>query len=106
MGNILTQAVNFIIYYGTRFFATSGIRDPFLITLIINIVAFVSTIPGLYLVETMGRRNLLLIGAAGMAVCQLIVGIVGLTTTQAVATNVLIAFVCFYIFFFEFSWGP
>ena len=98
--------VNFIIYYGTRFFKTAGITDPFLTTLIINVVAFVSTIPGLYLVEKMGRRNLLLAGAAGMAVTQLIVAIVGVTTVSAVANKVLIAFVCFYIFFFEFSWGP
>jgi hypothetical protein len=54
----------------------------------------------------MGRRNLLLIGAIGMAVCQLIVAIVGVSSGSLVANKVLIAFVCFYIFFFEFSWGP
>lgn len=99
-------AVNFIIYYGTRFFLDSGIGSPFLITMITNIVAFVSTIPGLYLVEKMGRRNLLLIGAAGMAVCQVIIGAVGVSTDSQISNNVLIAFVCFYLFFFEFSWGP
>ncbi len=98
--------VNFIIYYGTKFFENSNIGSPFLITLIINVVAFVSTIPGLYLVEKLGRRNLLLIGAAGMTVCQLIIGIVGVSTASEVANKTLIAFVCFYIFFFEFSWGP
>ena len=100
------SGINFIIYYGTRFFQSVGIGNPFLITLIINVVAFVSTLPGLYLVEKMGRRNLLLIGAAGMGVCQLIVGVVGVSTDSQVANQVLIAFVCIYIFFFEFSWGP
>jgi len=102
----LLVTVNFIIYYGTRFFLTSGIKDPFLITMITNIVAFVSTIPGLYLVETMGRRNLLLAGAVGMTVCQVIVGAVGVSTDSQVSNIVLIVFVCFYLFFFEFSWGP
>ncbi|KAK5203058.1 Plasma membrane low glucose sensor [Exophiala xenobiotica] len=74
------SGINFIIYYGTRFFLTSGIKDPFLITMITNIVAFVSTIPGLYLVEIMGRRNLLLAGAIGMTVCQVIVRAVGVST--------------------------
>jgi hypothetical protein len=74
--------------------------------MIVNAVATISTIPGLYLVEKMGRRNLLLTGALGMAVCQLIVAIVGVSTGSLVANKVLIAFVCFYIFFFEFSWGP
>lgn len=74
--------------------------------MITNIVAFVSTIPGLYLVETMGRRKLLLAGAIGMTVCQVIVGAVGVATDSQVSNIVLIVFVCFYLFFFEFSWGP
>lgn len=101
-----STAVNFIIYYGTRFFDTVGIEDPFLATIIVNVVAFVSTIPGLYLVERMGRRNLLLIGAAGMGVSQLILAVLGVTVSSAAGNNALIAIVCVYIFFFEFSWGP
>lgn len=103
---LTSTAVNFIIYYGTRFFDTVGIEDPFLATIIVNVVAFVSTIPGLYLVERMGRRNLLLIGAAGMAVSQLILAVLGVTVTSTAGNNALIAIVCIYIFFFEFSWGP
>lgn len=71
-------------------------------------VNVVSTFPGLYLVEKMGRRNLLLMGAAGMAVCQFIVAITGTTagTTDLPAQQAAIAFVCIYIFFFASSWGP
>lgn len=98
--------VNFIIYYGTLFFKTAGVEDPFLATIIVNVVAFISTIPGLYLVEKMGRRNLLLIGAAGMALSQLILAILGITVSSSAGQNALIAVVCIYIFFFEFSWGP
>ena len=67
-----------------------------------------STFPGLYMVEAWGRRNLLLFGAAGMAVCQFIVAIVGTVsgTTNAPAQNAAIAFICIYIFFFACSWGP
>lgn len=67
-----------------------------------------STFPGLYLVEAWGRRNLLLFGAIGMAVCQFIVAIVGTVepTTNLAAQNALIAFICIYIFFFACSWGP
>ncbi|KAF2494113.1 putative hexose transporter [Lophium mytilinum] len=100
------SGINFIIYYGTRFFRTVGIEDAFLATIIVNVVAFVSTIPGLYLVERMGRRNLLLIGAAGMAISQLILAVLGITVTSTAGQNALIAVVCIYIFFFEFSWGP
>ncbi|CUS12958.1 unnamed protein product [Tuber aestivum] len=98
--------INFIFYYGTQFFKNSGIQNAFLIGLITNLVNVISTFPGLWMVEKMGRRNLLLFGAIGMCFCQFIVAIVGVTTVSDVANNVLIAFVCFYIFFFACSWGP
>lgn len=41
-----------------------------------------------------------------MTVCEFIVAIVGVTASSEVANKVLIAFVCFYIFFFACSWGP
>ncbi|KAF9893357.1 Plasma membrane low glucose sensor [Aspergillus nanangensis] len=98
--------VNFIFYYGTTFFEHSGIKNGFLITLITNIVNVVSTFPGLYMVEKWGRRPLLLFGAVGMCVSQLVVAIVGTVAASDVANNVLIAFVCLDIFFFASSWGP
>ncbi|KAJ1556629.1 hypothetical protein HK096_011514, partial [Nowakowskiella sp. JEL0078] len=58
--------VNFIFYYGTTFFQRSGISNAFLVSVITNIVNVVSTLPGIWGVEKIGRRRLLLIGAAGM----------------------------------------
>lgn len=104
-GSQLT-GINFIFYYGTQFFKNSGIQDPFLIGLTTNLVNVVSTIPGLFLVEKWGRRPILLFGAIGMTCCEFIVAIVGVTASSEVANKVLIAFVCFYIFFFACSWGP
>jgi len=98
--------VNFIFYYGTNFFKQSGIKDAFLIGLITALVNVFSTLPGMYLVERIGRRKLLIMGAAGMCVTQFIVAIVGVTTENVTANKVLIAFVCFYIFFFASTWGP
>lgn len=100
------SGVNFIFYYGTSFFKSSGISNGFVISMITNVVNVVSTFPGLYLVEKWGRRPLLLFGAIGMFVCQYIVAIVGTAASSQVANKVLIAFVCFYIFFFASSWGP
>jgi len=62
--------VNFIFYYGTSFFANSGIQNPFIVSIITSIVNILSTIPGLYAVDKFGRRSVLLAGAIGMAVCQ------------------------------------
>ncbi|THW49834.1 general substrate transporter [Aureobasidium pullulans] len=99
--------VNFIFYYGTPFFQNSGIGNGFTISLITSCINVASTFPGLYLVEKWGRRKLLLFGAFGMAICQLIVAGVGLLPTDnQPAQKALVAFVCIYIFFFASTWGP
>jgi sugar porter (SP) family MFS transporter len=98
---------NFVFYYGTTFFMNIGIKSPFTVQLIINVVNVASTIPGMFLVESLGRRRLLMIGASGMAVSQLVVASVGTAVPQPHTANVvLIVFVCCYIFFFAASWGP
>jgi MFS family permease len=101
--------INFIFYYGTSFFTNSGIQNPFVTTMITSAVNVASTFPGLYLVETWGRRRLLLFGAIGMFVSQMIVASAGTAfpgTTNMSAQKALVAFVCVYIFFFASSWGP
>ncbi|KAF2163501.1 hypothetical protein M409DRAFT_68432 [Zasmidium cellare ATCC 36951] len=95
--------------YGTQYFQNAGFQSGgFTIQVITNCVNVVSTLPGLYLVEKMGRRNLLLMGAIGMAVCQYIVAITGTVAgvENLAAQRAAISFVCIYIFFFASSWGP
>lgn len=118
--------INFIFYYGTTYFRNAQVGSPFTITMITSAVNVGSTIPGLYLVDKWGRRPILLIGAIGMCISQLIVAITGTVSTgQYNASNVFgdhkigevfvkdlatqkvaIAFVCIYIFFFASTWGP
>jgi MFS transporter, SP family, sugar:H+ symporter len=80
-------------------------------------VNVVSTLPGLYAIDKWGRRPLLFWGAIGMTVSQLIVAVLGTTTTgQDSSGNIIvynitaqkasIAFVCIYISFFAATWGP
>ncbi|KAH7319378.1 general substrate transporter [Rhexocercosporidium sp. MPI-PUGE-AT-0058] len=101
--------INFIFYYGTSFFTNSGIHNPFVVSMITSAVNVASTFPGLYLVETWGRRRLLLFGAIGMFVSQMIVASAGTAfpgDSNMPAQKALVAFVCIYIFFFACSWGP
>ncbi|KAK7512460.1 glucose transporter-like protein [Phyllosticta citriasiana] len=100
--------VNFIFYYGTSYFQNAGFDNPFIITVITNSVNVASTLPGLVAIDKMGRRNLLIYGAVGMAVCQFIVAGVGTGSSvdNLPAQRAMIAFVCIYIFFFASTWGP
>jgi SP family sugar:H+ symporter-like MFS transporter len=102
------SGINFIMYYSTSFFDVAGLSDPFLKSLIINIINVVSTIPGIFVIESWGRRKLLMVGAAGMASCQLVMA----TFTAAAkpeahaSQTILIVFCAINIFFFASSWGP
>ncbi|SCU89582.1 LAFA_0E19284g1_1 [Lachancea sp. 'fantastica'] len=99
--------INFIFYYGTQFFQNSGIKNPFIIQLIMNVVNVVMTVPGIALVEISGRRNLLLYGAVGMCVSELIVAAVGTALPDSFSANkTLIAFSCTFIASFAATWGP
>lgn len=109
--------INFIFYYGTSYFQNSGISNPFLISMITSTVNVVSTLPGMYAIDKIGRRPLLFWGAVGMATSQFIVAVLGTTTTgqdsqgntlvyNVAAQKAAIAFVCIYIFFFASTWGP
>ncbi|RDW80036.1 putative glucose transporter rco-3 [Coleophoma cylindrospora] len=109
--------INFIFYYGTQYFKNSGITNAFIISMITSSVNTASTFPGLYAIDKWGRRPLLFWGAIGMTVSQLLVAVLGTTTTGQTADGTVfaknvaaqkasIAFVCIYIFFFASTWGP
>jgi len=109
--------INFIFYYGTKYFENSGIKNPFVITMITSSVNTLSTLPGLWAIDKWGRRPLLFWGAIGMATSQFLVAVLGTTTTgqnpdgstfakNLPAQKASIAFVCTYIFFFASTWGP
>ena len=96
-----------IVYYGTTFFQQVGIDNPFIITIITNVVNVASTPLAFYGIEKFGRRSLLLWGAVIMVVSEFIVAIVGTVRPDSEEANkVLIAFVCLYIFGFATTWGP
>ncbi|KAG7841395.1 hypothetical protein KL942_001274 [Ogataea angusta] len=100
--------VNFIFYFGTTFFQQLGtIHNEFLISMITTIVNVVSTPLSFYTIEKLGRRTLMIYGAAGMVVCQFIVAIAGTVDGDNQKTvSAMIAFICIYIFFFASTWGP
>lgn len=99
---------------GTTFFKQSGISDPFVVSIVTNVVNVVSTIPGILFVDRAGRRPMLFWGAVGMSICEFIVAIVGMTkgnvaadgSVDIAAQRVLIAMVCIYIACFASTWGP
>ncbi|KAI0869950.1 general substrate transporter [Hypoxylon argillaceum] len=100
--------INFIMYYGTTFFLGAGVNNPFTISLVLNVINVVSTVPGLFVVETWGRRKLLIVGSIGMAICQLVIAIFSTVAydMKGLVAKLLIVFLSFFVFFYAASWGP
>ncbi|KLO90532.1 putative RCO3 glucose transporter [Fusarium fujikuroi] len=68
--------INFVMYYGTTFFSNAGVNKPFLTNLAMIIINCVCTVPGLIVIESWGRRRLLMAGALGMGISQLLIAAV------------------------------
>lgn len=111
------KGINFIFYYGTKYFQNSGVSSGFVISMITSAINVASTIPGMYFIDRWGRRPLLLWGAVGMCISQLIVAVCGTVSsgqhdngeifvTSVGGQQAAVAFVCVYIFFFASTWGP
>ncbi|KAI3318516.1 general substrate transporter [Xylariaceae sp. AK1471] len=100
--------INFIMYYGTTFFGGAGVTNPFTISLVLNVINVVSTVPGLFVVESWGRRKLLMVGSIGMAICQLVIAIFSTAAYEmkGLVAKLLIVFLSFFVFFYAASWGP
>ncbi|KAH6960136.1 general substrate transporter [Fusarium avenaceum] len=105
---------NAIIYYAPTMFAQlglSGSTSGLLATGVYGIVNTLSTLPALFLIDKIGRRPLLMCGAAGTFISLTIVGgIIGgygssLTTNKS-AGWVGIAFIYIYDINFSFSFAP
>ncbi|KAF0697426.1 Aste57867_11906 [Aphanomyces stellatus] len=113
---LLQQAtgINPVFVYGGQIFK-DVLGNGLTSLLLLQIVNFVSTIPAMYWVDRVGRRSLLLLGAAGMVLGHLVsatsftVGCKGNTTDlgcSASAGWVMIVATAFFIFNFAISWGP
>ena len=97
--------INVVLYYAPEIFKTisSGTDSALLMTIIVGVVNFLFTIIAVRTVDKYGRKPLMIIGAAGMAVAMLSLGFVfysGATGYFALFCMML------YVASFAMSWGP
>lgn len=104
---------NYFFYYATTIFKAVNI-DNFTCLIIIGTINFASTFLNIYVVDRFGRRNVLLTGSVGMAICMLVYATVGsqhlFITGQSGPTRKpdgdgLIFVTALYVFFFALTWA-
>ncbi len=109
--------INVVFYYGSVLWQAAGFTeaDALLTNVISGSVNIVFTFLAIYLVDRVGRKPLLLIGALGQAVMLGLLAIVFATGTKGASegiemgdTSGLLALLAAnaYIAFFAFTWGP
>ncbi|KAH7069526.1 monosaccharide transporter-like protein [Paraphoma chrysanthemicola] len=101
--------VNYFFYYGATIFESAGIEDPIQVQLILGAVNVFMTLPGLYLIERLGRRTPLVFGGLWQATWLLIFAVIGTVRPPTEYTSsgiVMIVCACMFIASFACTWGP
>jgi MFS transporter, SP family, xylose:H+ symportor len=97
--------INVVLYYAGNIFRNMGAStdSSLLQTIIVGIVNLTFTVVAIMTVDKFGRKPLMIIGALGMGVSMLALGVAFFTHNEGMA-----ALVCMlmYVGFFAMSWGP
>ena len=99
------SGINAILYYAPRLFELSGVfrQGAMLQSIIVGLTNLTFTMLGMFLIDKLGRKTLLCIGAVGMVVAQALVAW-GFATDHFEGYMLLIC-ICAYIAFFAISLG-
>lgn len=69
------MGVNAVLYYGPKIFTTAGFDNPMFSTVLVGIVNCVTTILAVFIIDRVGRKNLIYWGVSGMILCLLAIGV-------------------------------
>lgn len=108
--------INIILYYASSLWSAVGFSQSlsFVVPIGTTTIGVLMTIVGMFVIDKVGRRRLLLIGSVGMATSLCLTGFIfmnaqqtasGLVLEQHLAWAALISAHVFYIFFCC-TWGP
>lgn len=102
------NGINIIGYYSCLLFEQAGMlgRKTVLMSGINSIIYVLSTVPPCFLVDRVGRKYLLLIGAVGMGVSWLCIILIMAWNNPIYTPKLAVFFVIIFNSFFGFAWGP
>lgn len=101
------SGINYFFYYGTVIFKSVGFDDPYLTTIILSFVNFISTFGGVYLVEKLGRRTCFILGCVSLNIAMLLFGTIGGFGLKLPGSGICLVIVtCLYVLSFAVTLGP
>ena len=69
------MGVNAVLYYGPKIFADAGFDNPMFSTVLVGVVNCVTTILAVFIIDRIGRKQLIYWGVSGMIICLVAIGI-------------------------------
>ena len=68
------MGVNAVLYYGPKIFADAGFDSPMFSTVLVGAVNFLTTILAVFIIDKVGRKQLIYWGVSGMILCLIAIG--------------------------------
>ena len=69
------MGVNAVLYYGPKIFADAGFDNPMFSTVLVGVVNCVTTILAVFIIDKVGRKQLIYWGVSGMILCLVAIGV-------------------------------
>ena len=69
------MGVNAVLYYGPKIFSDAGFENPIFSTVLVGVVNMVTTVLAVFIIDRVGRKQLIYWGVTGMIICLLAIGI-------------------------------
>lgn len=100
------SGINVIFFYAPDIFAKAnlGVNDSLFQTTLVGLTNVIFTVLAMRVIDKTGRKKLMLIGAAGMAICYLLIGL--LFQTGQTESWMLLSLLIITPAFFAFGLGP
>lgn len=69
------MGVNAVLYYGPKIFSEAGFDNPMFSTVLVGVVNMVTTILAVFIIDKVGRKQLIYWGVSGMILCLVCIAV-------------------------------
>lgn len=69
------MGVNAVLYYGPKIFSEAGFENPMFSTVLVGVVNCVTTVLAVFIIDRVGRKQLIYWGVSGMIICLIAIGV-------------------------------
>ena len=91
------MGVNAVLYYGPKIFSEAGFDNPMFSTVLVGLVNFATTVLAVFIIDRVGRKQLIYWGVSGMIICLMAIGTY-FATGGALGSGFMLAFFLAYVF--------